>query len=212
MKIDLKAVTKEAKRELLQETSFSYKSDEVTLVCAESDQRPTVLGLIASGRMRPDSGEVLIDGEKNLRLLRRKIALVDAPDISEPEPNVLTLGVVQEQLMFAEQRATPQAAMEWLRLNKLAKWARVPIANVQPSARIRMLLELAASRANVTGIVLVSPERHGGDPNSWWGTVVKLAERGYAVLVISGVAATTILSDRIEAIYTSNPDPAEQSE
>lgn len=209
MKIDLRAIAKEAKRGLLEETTFSYSSNQVVLVCAETDQRPIVLGLIASGRMKPDHGEVLIDDASNNRLLRRKIALVDAPEISEPEPNVLTRAVVQEQLMFAGHRANPASAMEWLRLHEMSQWARVPIANMRPSARIRMLLLLAAERPKVNGIVLVSPERHGGDPDSWWHSVTELAERGYAMLVITGVAAAKLLSNKTTPLYLENLEPTE---
>ncbi|CAH0194815.1 hypothetical protein SRABI128_01598 [Microbacterium sp. Bi128] len=56
-----------------------------------------------------------------------------------------------------------------------------------------MLLELAALRRGVEGLVLVAPDRHGGEPGAWWRIAEEFAERGYAVLVIAGEASRTTL-------------------
>ena len=62
--------------------------------------------------------------------------------------------------------------------------------------RIRLLLELAALRADVEGLVLVAPDRHGGEPLDWWRIAEEFAERGYAVLVIAGHASRTAIDAR----------------
>lgn len=194
MKIVVDAVAKG--RSALPETSTTFETGRASLVVAETEQRPTVLGLVASGRMKTSRGIVTIDGRVDAKTLRRRIALVDAPVVSEPEPNVSVTGVVAEELMFAGHAPTPFAAARWLEGIGLDAIAGLPIGNVEPSVRIRLLLELAALRADVEGLVLVAPDRHGGEPLDWWRIAEEFAERGYAVLVIAGHASRTAIDAR----------------
>ena len=194
MKIVVDAVAKG--RSALPETSTAFETGHASLVVAETEQRPTVLGLVASGRMKTDRGTVTIDGRVDAKTLRRRIALVDAPVVSEPEPNVSVTGVVAEELMFAGHAPTPFAAARWLEGIGLDAIAGLPIGNVEPSMRIRLLLELAALRTDVEGLVLVAPDRHGGVALDWWRIAEEFAERGYAVLVIAGHASRTAIDAR----------------
>lgn len=191
MRIVVDAVAKG--RSALPATSTSFETGTATLVVAETEQRPTVLGLVASGRMKVDAGTVTIDGRADRGLIRRRVALVDAPIVSEPEPNVTVTGVVAEELMFAGHAPTPFAAARWLEGLGLDAIAGLPIGNVDPAARVRLLLELAALRTDVEGLVLVAPDRHGGEPAGWWRICREFAERGYAVLVIAGRASRTAI-------------------
>ena len=202
MKIVLDAVAKGRAQRALPETSTSYETGRATLAVDETEQRPTVLGLVASGRMKIDSGSVTIDGRADAGAIRRRVALVDAPVVSEPESNVTVTGVVAEELMFAGQAPTPFAAQRWLEGLGLDSLAALPIGNVDASARIRLLLELAALRKDVEGLVLVAPDRHGGEPAAWWRIAQEFAERGYAVLVIAGHASRTAL----ETVDTEKED------
>lgn len=197
MRIVVDAVVKG--RSALPETSTAYETGAASLVVAETEQRPTVLGLVASGRMKVDAGTVTIDGRSDRGAIRRRVALVDAPVVSEPEPNVTVTGVVAEELMFAGRAPTPFAAARWLEQIGLEAIAGLPIGNVEPAARVRLLLELAALRADVEGLVLVAPDRHGGEPLGWWRIAREFAERGYAVLVIAGSASRTAIDSFDEA-------------
>ncbi|MEZ3157997.1 hypothetical protein AB1K56_13825 [Microbacterium sp. BWR-S6Y] len=200
MKIVVDAVAKG--RSALPETTTAYETGTATLVVAETEQRPTVLGLVASGRMKIDAGTVTIDGRADRGAIRRRVALVDAPIVSEPEPNVTVTGVVAEELMFAGHAPTPFAAARWLEQIGLDSIASLPVGNIDPAARVRLLLELAALRTGVEGLVLVAPDRHGGEPLGWWRIAREFAERGYAVLVIAGRASRTaidLLDDAEEA-------------
>lgn len=205
MRIELSGVAKGREGAILSALDLRVRSGHVTLATAETEQRPTVLGLIASGRMKPDAGAVTLDGARDDRGLRRRVALVDAPDVCDPAPDVSVLGVVSEELMFAGRRSDPFAALKWLDEQGLRDLARRPIGQVDPDARIRMLLELAALRDGVEALVLVSPDRHGGDPRRWWRIARAFADRGYAVLVIAGEAAATALSDSTPVHATPRP-------
>ncbi|GAA1703700.1 hypothetical protein GCM10009808_21990 [Microbacterium sediminicola] len=196
MLVDLQNVSKGRRGVALAETSLTYGEGEARLAVAETEQRPTVLGLIASGRMRPDTGTVTIDAEPDGRSLRRRVALIDAPDVSDPAPNVTVFGVVAEELMFAGRPSSPRAVLEWLTTHDARELSRLPIADVTPRDRLRLLLELATLRPGVEGLVLVSPDRHGGDPHVWWDLAEHFATRGISVLVIAGASAGTVLAGR----------------
>ncbi len=194
MRIELHDVAKgPARARALEPTSTAFETGTAVLVEAETEQRPTVLGLIASGRMRPDAGAVLVDGLSDARRIRVRTALVDAPDVCDPAPDVTVYGLVEEELMFAGRPANLISARRWLDENGFGALGRMPISAVAPRERISLLLELTALRTRVEAMVLVSPDRHGGDPRDWWRVVEDFAARGYAMLVVAGRASATVL-------------------
>ena len=195
MRVELRDVSK-GRGQALPPVSLAYDTGAPVLAMAETEQRPAVLGLIASGRMRPDTGAVTADGMTDAAGIRRRVALVDAPEVCDPAPNVTVAGIVAEELMFAGRPSTPRAVRRWLDAHDARSTARTPIADVRPSQRVRLLLELAALRAGVESMVLVSPDRHGGDPEHWWDVVEEFGARGYGVLAIAGAAAASVLADR----------------
>lgn len=77
----------------------------------------------------------------------------------------------------------------------MASIGGIPIADVAPALRL-LLLELAVLRPDVRGIVLFAPDRHGGDPVTWWELAEEFAARGPAVLVIAGAASADVLDGR----------------
>ena len=219
MRITLHDVSKGRAGQALPSMSLEFHSGAVRYALAETEQRPTVLGLIASGRMRPDTGRVTIDAAASPKELRRRVALVDAPDVSDPHPDITVAGVVGEELMFAGRGATPLHARRWLGRVGYQELASVPIGSVDPAARVRILCELAVLREGVEGIVLVAPDRHGGSPDGWWRIAAEFADRGYAMLVIVGGSAAVALermhefdainaSGPIEPLVLERPEPA----
>lgn len=207
MRITLHDVSKGRGGQALPLTNLEFHTGAVRFALAETEQRPTVLGLIASGRMRPDSGRVTLDGAENAKELRRRVALVDAPDASDPHADITLAGVVGEELMFAGVGATPLHARRWLAHLGFAELASVPIGTVDPAARVRIMCELAVLREGVEGIVLVAPDRHGGSPDGWWRIAGEFADRGYAMLVIIGGSAAVALErmQEFDAINASGP-------
>lgn len=190
MKVELAGVTKGA---ALPPVTLAYASGELTLVEAETEERPTVLGLIASGRMRPAAGEVRIDGVADSARLRRSVALVDAPAVSEPPPGVTLAGVVAEELMFAGRWGSRRQVATALAELGAASEADSRMADLAPATRVRLLAELALLRPGVEGLVVVSPDRHGGEPAAWHAHLAAITERGVAVLAVIGRPALAAL-------------------
>jgi hypothetical protein len=177
-----------SKGDALPEMSLVFETGTATVVGVETARRPTVLGLIASGRMRPETGSVKVDGDVAYGTIRTAIALVDAPDVSEPSAEITLAGVTAEELMFAGQPASPWAVMRTLRALGFEDYAKRAMGDLPPAVRIRALAELALLRPGVRGIVLTSPDRHGGAPADWAELARELAERNLAVLVVVGHA------------------------
>lgn len=209
MRVTLNEVSKGRRGQSLPEISLEFATGEARIVPAETEQRPTVLGLLAAGRMKPDAGTVTIDGRADAAALRRRVALVDTPDVCDPAPNVAVSGLVAEELMFAGRPSHPVAVMRWLTQAGMRDLARVPIADVSPRERVRLLLELTALREGVEAMVLVSPQRHGGRPEEWWEVAEDFADRGFGVLVITGVASAAQLAGRA---LRADPVPAADDE
>lgn len=207
MRVTLQDVSKGRGGQALPLTNLEFHAGAVRFALAETEQRPTVLGLIASGRMRPDAGRVTLDGAVNAKELRRRVALVDAPDASDPHADITVAGVVGEELMFAGVGATPLHARRWLAQLGYSELASVPIGSIDPAARVRIMCELAVLRTGVEGIVLVAPDRHGGSPDGWWRIAGEFADRGYAMLVIIGGSAAVALErmQEFDAINASGP-------
>jgi hypothetical protein len=197
-----------SKGNALPPTSLRFASGAVTMIEAETEQRPSVLGLIASGRMRPASGTVTLDGAPDTRALRRAVALVDAPDVNEPASGVSLAGIVAEELMFAGAPAGPHSVSRWLAATGVTSFSSYRISDVPPGIRVRLLLELALMRSGVQGVVLVSPDRHGGHPEEWWSTVQEIASRGIAVLVIVGYPAVVALAASSAPSPSPSPSPS----
>jgi hypothetical protein len=206
MRVELRGVSKGRREHALPVTTVGFESGRATLTRAETEQRPTVLGLLASGRMRPDTGSVVIDGHADASGIRRRVALVDAPGVCDPAPDVTVAGVAAEELMFAGIPSNPVSVARWLDDLGLAEHARVPIANVVPLVRLRLLTELAILRDGVEGLVLVAPDRNGGDPIEWWGLARELADRGFAVLVIAGDASAAAIGAAAMIARMQGPD------
>jgi hypothetical protein len=208
MRVTLSGVSKGKDGGALPVTDVLYASNTATLAIAETEERPTVLGLIASGRMVADTGSVTIDDVADTKSLRRRVALVDAPPVCDPESSATVGGVTIEELMFAGRPSTIPAAKRWLTEHGFGHLARTAIGDLEPRERIALLMELTAMRPEVEGLVLVSPDRHRGEPAEWWTIAQGFAERGYAVLVIAGAAAVRVLRELPEPDSDIEPDVA----
>ena len=179
--------------------SASYSPGTPTLLETEGGTRPTVLSLVASGRMKLDAGSVSavrLDADGVSRpltaaQLRRAIALIDTPLVAEHSDDVSVSSVVREELALAcshRRSARPAAYSD-----------RHSFGTLSAVDRLRLLIDLALRRPDVEALVITSPERHGGEPARWWRLVRETAARGgasgdgVAVLVVTDHATVAHL-------------------
>lgn len=170
-------------------TDVAAASGEIAFVPVEGGQRADFLALILSGRMKPAAGIVTVDGTADPALLRRRVAVVDAPDASAPAAEIPLADVVEEELLFAGLRAPRRAARKLLADEHVTDHARTAIGDVPAAVRIRILARTAAARRGIDALVIVNPDRHGGDTASWLGPARAWSARGRAVVVLASRAA-----------------------
>jgi ABC-2 type transport system ATP-binding protein len=169
------------------------------IVAVETEQTPVIASLVAGGRMQPGSGSVTIDGVADPARIREAFALVDTPGVAEPFPVMSVSRIVKEELAFAGQRTSRDAVDTVLSSLGLSDFASVHVQRVPTALRLRLLVELALLRPGVRGLVVTSPERHGGSVHEWWDVLRDVAGRGITVLLVTSAAAAHTIND-LEAV------------
>ena len=190
---------------LLRPTSLALRSGEVQLAVGPAGAGHTALALAAAGRMRPSSGRVLLDGRSAPAALRRAVAIVDAPGVSEPDGGLALATVVGEELAMAGQRAGRAAVAARLEEHDALAHARTRYEEVPGPVRLRLMVELAAARPGVRALVLTAPDRHGFASDVWWELACTHAALGLAVLVTCQEVASTPLAATPAVIGAAAP-------
>ncbi|SFI55985.1 ABC transporter ATP-binding protein [Amycolatopsis sacchari] len=176
---------------VLPPTSLTVEEGGLEFVHGEPGTGVTAFGLALTGRLKPTTGLVTVDGKPDAARLRRVTAVVDAPGVSEPEDALPLRVVVGEELALGGRPAGKQDVTRWLAEHDAAGLADARFENLEPAVRTRLLTELAAARKDVRLLVLDTPDRHTSDVDSWAATARAHAERGLAVVVLT---ATTPLA------------------
>ncbi|MBF4596299.1 hypothetical protein ITJ50_09315 [Curtobacterium sp. VKM Ac-2889] len=172
------------------------------VLAVETEQAPVLASLVAGGRMQPDTGRLLLDGHEDPAAVRRAFALVDTPGIAEPFPVLTLKQIVREELAFAGQRPNREHVDTVLDELGLRDYVDTAVQRVPTAVRIRLLVELALLRDGVTGIVITSPERHGGAVEDWFQVVRDVARRGVTVVLVTSKAAAATVEHLLETIET----------
>ncbi|GHE83195.1 ABC transporter ATP-binding protein [Amycolatopsis deserti] len=170
---------------LLPPTSLTATEGELVFVHGEPGAGVTAFGLALTGRMRPSTGLVTLDGTADAAKLRRIGAVVDAPEITAPEGSLPVRMVVAEELSIGKLPSGKDAVARWLSEHDLAGRAGVRFEHLSPAERTRLLTALAAARPGVRLLVLDTPDRHTSDVASWADLAREHAARGFAVVVLT---------------------------
>ncbi|MGN8051075.1 hypothetical protein ACTJKO_15450 [Curtobacterium sp. 22159] len=176
------------------------------VVAVETEQAPVLASLVAGGRMRPDTGRVLLDGHDDPAAVRRAFALVDTPGVAEPFPVMSVKRIVREELAFAGRRPSREHVDTVIDELGLREYADTHVQRVPTHIRVRLLVELALLRDGVTGLVITSPERHGGAVEGWFAVIRDVARRGVTVVLVTSKAAAATVEALLDTIQTAGPD------
>jgi hypothetical protein len=182
---------------LLLATSLTARTGEVTLVAGDPGHGQIALALALGGRLAPSSGGIRIEGVHDAARLRSHVALVDVPDVTEPEEGLSVRAVIAEELAFSRQPARAGEVSTFLATkdgghHAALRWEQLPIW-----LRTEWLADLASRRAGVDFLVLSSPDRFGGDPCDWWNVAKALANQGKGVIVQCTHASARLLSEPV---------------
>lgn len=165
-----------------------------TVVAVETDERPMLVSMLLGGRLKPDSGRVLIDGVDAAAELRARTALIDTPFVVEPSPGISLLRVVAEEFSFNGMNPSRRAIHSFLQQHNLAEYEKVAIRSLPPVERVRLFSQLALLRPGVDGIIITSPERHGGNAAEWYDFLASAAaERDATVVIVTDFATAASL-------------------
>lgn len=189
-----------ARGDVLAATSLRVGPGGLAVVAGEPGDGHTAFGLAITGRLRVSAGSL----SPGVDRLRRRSALVDAPGVSEPEGGLRTADVVAEALALAGRRAGRRAVREVVDEHGLDPAAR--FETVGAAERTALL----AGIPDKDLLVLDTPDRHSGDPDTWWPTALRHARAGRAVVVLCGAATARLLPVTPALLgETDQPDPLE---
>jgi hypothetical protein len=177
---------------LLPSTSFVLPRGGIVVAIGSTEIHCTALALALAGRLRLTEGSVHVDGDRRRRTLQRRVALVDVPTVSDPEPGIPFRTVVKEELALTPKRHGIRPTSRWLKERNLKPVARTPLTDLPGPLRLESLAELASYRSGVEYLVLGYPERHGIPVEYWADTATAFADRGFGVLVTASHALADI--------------------
>lgn len=86
---------------IIEPTSLRIKQSDLILIVGETEVSQVSFALSLAGRMKLSSGSVKIDNNENPELLQEMVALVDVPNISEPDDVMKLETIVGEELAIA---------------------------------------------------------------------------------------------------------------
>ncbi|TDX08865.1 hypothetical protein [Kribbella sp. VKM Ac-2566] len=195
---------------MLHTTSVSVADHQVVLLTGYPGAGHVAAALGLSGRLKPDTGRVRLDGKTDPGLLRRRVAVVDAPGITEPDDALPVQTVVGEELAIAGRKAGRKAVLEWLNEHDAAEHADKRFEHLPVAVRTRLLTELIVARPDVQVVILTMPDRHGGDPHGWYELGRGLAAQGYGVIITCADASARLLDVKAARMgETDQPDPVQ---
>lgn len=177
--------------ELVPPTSLSVAPGEMLLIVGEPQIGRTAMALMLSGRMKPRTGTVTWNGHSSMNKLRKASAVVDSPNINEPEAHLKIRDIVSEDLSLIPspiwRRPNPKKWMEEHGFSDIAhEWTDA----VEPVRMTEMLTQLAAENRQTKLLVVDSPDRHQEDDEGWLQNLEQYAHsrRQFAVVALVGRA------------------------
>lgn len=189
---------------IIEPTSLRIKQGDLTLIVGETEVSQVAFALSLAGRMKLSSGSVKIDNNENPELLQEIVALVDVPNISEPDDVMKLETIVGEELAIAGQKAMPKHARAFLQQNMISKYAKETFETLPNKIRYDVLMKLASIRPNTKVLLLVEPDRLGGKPEIWWRIAKKYNKLGFTVVVQCRESSARILGEEYFRLGENN--------
>jgi ABC-type cobalamin/Fe3+-siderophores transport system ATPase subunit len=176
---------------LLPPTSLSAARGGLLLVTGGRQDQRTSLALTLTGRMKPSGGSIEWDGSVSIRHLRAASAVVDSPDVNEPEQHLSVRDLVMEDLALVPRRY--RGALHggsWLTANGFEDIAGQWVEQLDAGRRLELLTALALADPRTELLVVDSPDRHSGNPVDWLPQLEKLAnDAGRRLAVVATVSS-----------------------
>jgi ABC-type hemin transport system ATPase subunit len=195
---------------MLHATSVRVSDHQLVLLAGYPGPGHVALALGLSGRLKPNGGDVQLDGSTSGRALRQRVAVVDTPGITEPDDALPVRTIVGEELAIAGHKAGRKAVDAWLAAHDWAAFADRRFEHLPVGVRTEMLAELTVARPEVKFVILTMPDRLGGDPHEWYAVGKDLASRGYGVIITCADASARLLGVEAAQLGSVNQPEALQ--
>lgn len=154
--------------QLMPPTSLQVERATLHLLAADTQAARTAAALVLAGRMKPTAGSVAWAGQPTLKALRRHSALLDSPEVSEPEAHLLVRDLVAEDLALVPgppwRKPRPK---KWMAQHGFSDAASQWADALDPERRLELQLLLAAENPQTELLVVDSPDRHGIEAARW---------------------------------------------
>ncbi len=188
---------------LLKPTGLRVPPGVAVLVAGPPDAGHTAFALVLSGRLRPSTGTVTPTPAE----LRKQVVLVDSPGVNEPEGSLSLAGVVGEELAMNGKRSGRKAVADWLVERNADEYIDARFEYVPVDVRCALMLELAAGRPGARVLILDTPDRYHGDPQSWWKLAREHVTPELSVVVLCTPASAALLDVPHARLGADNTDP-----
>lgn len=170
---------------LLPPTSLRAGRGELLLVAGERQDQRTALALAISGRMKPTGGRIAWDGMERTKSLRLASALVDSPNVNEPEQHLSVRDLATEDLALVPRRYRGALLSKpWLKVNSFEDIADLWTEQLPPDRRMDLLTSLALANPHTDLLVVDSPDRHSAHAADWLPRLEELAYDGGRPLAV----------------------------
>lgn len=190
---------------ILNPTSLQAAPGEVTVVVGSTQEARTALALILTDRLRPSEGAVEVEGPSRLR---SRSALVDAPEISAPGPEMRVIDLATEELALSPTSppwGLRRRARAWLEANGFAEIEEDYLEQLAGPELVRLQAGLALVDENVDVVVVDAPDRRAGE-GAWLQPLEELAaEHPQLVIVAVATEAPRGFAGRVCEIGTGRP-------
>ncbi|WP_411730537.1 ABC transporter ATP-binding protein [Paeniglutamicibacter sp.] len=205
---------------LLEPTSLVVARGELLLVAAEPQPTRTALSLGLSARMRPTRGSVSWSGNAAMRTVRRVSALVDSPEINEPEAHLKVRDLVAEDLALQPGPIWRRNGIDaWMKKHHIDALANEWLDAIDPLERLGLLTQLALEDRGVELLVFDSPDRHGIPEDDWLRFLESVATGRRAPAVMAVVQripehwdGSRAWAGRVQDKLAAAPEPEEETE
>ncbi|MDO5745623.1 MAG: ABC transporter ATP-binding protein [Micrococcaceae bacterium] len=173
---------------LLEPTSLAVARGELLLVQAEPQPTRTALSLGLSARMLPTQGTVSWSGNPATRSVRLISALVDSPEINEPEAHLKVRDLVAEDLALQPGPIWRRSGINsWMKKHRMEDLANEWLDAIEPIQRLTLLTHLALEDRDIELLVFDSPDRHGIAEDQWFQYLESVATGRRAPAVVAVV-------------------------
>ncbi|GAB78747.1 hypothetical protein SAMN05421595_2400 [Austwickia chelonae] len=178
---------------LLMPTSMIAEAGQITVVEGEIGPGSTTFALALAGRVKLSRGEVAWNRDTDPALRRRKVAVVNLPDVTEPDGGLHVRTVIGHELALAGQPSRRRDIARFLTERGAADLVKSRWEQAPHGSRTGWLAELAFMEDGVEAIVVTHPDRWGGDVEEWAVPLGELIAEDRVIVIVCTPSTARIL-------------------